>query len=261
VTEKHCRYCQRRIPSNRDWHDNYCCDDHRTKFQERQHSDTIERLRREETLENELQVHTFEPRRVRVAMLAGSDSAPIPASGGMNASLRPMPPKVHVQPLVAPPLQPKAPVEQSLAALSRIAEPVSQPLEIPAGYLSSAPAGLSGLGASVRRPSPSRQAPPPSKNEALVNFIRSARERAQKAEASAAQPQAGPAVSSASAPASRVRPAVTKPPGQASAAVPMPRFLEPETASEAGRLQRWAIPLGVAGAGVAGVLAYFFVTA
>ena len=182
--EKHCRYCNAKIGDNRGWLGNYCCEDHRVLFQARQHRETVERLRREEQAESELALHSFEPRRVRISMLGGDATGPMPPNPGTSAGpgayvSRSMPAPVNVQPLVAPPLQPKASVEQSLAALSFVAEPVSMPLEIPAAY-TSAPLTTETLGAAVRRPAPADvrpAAPLQNKNDAIVNLIRGAKER------------------------------------------------------------------------------------
>jgi hypothetical protein len=216
VLIRHCRYCKAKLSNDKDWLDNYCSDDHRLKFQQHQHEQTVARLRRDEMTrrheliqpqddvseealqESELAIHSFEPRRVRVALNAGAGwDSPGTFTPGSYRTRQEFPPpvqtpRVQVQPLVAPPLQPKAPVEQSLAALSSIAEPVSLPIELPAGYgtLSS-----QALGASVRKrpteqPQPAGHPSPTeirlnmnlnpakqSKNEAIVNLIRGARER------------------------------------------------------------------------------------
>jgi hypothetical protein len=179
---KHCRHCNAKVPEGRGWLENYCCEDHRVAFQDKQHRETVERLRREEPdeqLESEFALHTFEPRRVRVAMMGGAtlgpatgfEAAPRPATSYIS---RPMPPAVNVQPLVAPLLHAKAPVEQSLAALSFVAEPVSAPLQMP--NREATPASES-LGASVRRAAGQAPVPTTRRNEAIVNLIRGAKER------------------------------------------------------------------------------------
>jgi hypothetical protein len=179
---KHCRHCNAKVPQGRGWLENYCCEDHRVAFQDRQHRETVERLRREEPdeqLESEFALHTFEPRRVRVTMLGGATLGPAidfettPARPTTNYISRPMPPAVNVQPLVAPALHAKAPVEQSLAALSFVAEPVSAPLQMPTWEETGAPESL---GASVRRAS-NPAAPAARRNDAIVNLIRGAQER------------------------------------------------------------------------------------
>ena len=185
--EKHCRHCDARVPQGRGSLDNYCCEDHRVAFQDKQHRETVERLRREEPdeqAESEFALHSFEPRRVRVSMQAGSESdssvGPMRTAEPPNYISRAMPPHmmppaIRVQPLVAPPLQPKASVEQGLAALSFVSEPMSAPLQIPAAY---AKPRTESLGATVRRQTQtSDTAAPTSKNIAIVNLIRGAKER------------------------------------------------------------------------------------
>ena len=180
---KHCRHCNAKVPEGRGWLENYCCEDHRVAFQDRQHRETVERLRREEPdeqLDSEFALHTFEPRRVRVAMLGGATLGPatdfeaVPARPATNYISRSMPPGVNVQPLVAPPLHAKAPVEQSLAALSFVAEPVSAPLQMPTWEETPAPESL---GASVRRATGPAPVPTARRNDAIVNLIRGAKER------------------------------------------------------------------------------------
>jgi len=294
VYEKHCRYCQARISSNKGWQDNYCCEDHRVLFQERQHQETIERLRREEAAESELAIHTFEPRRVRVSMLGGSDPGPVaPPSGpgtgrssGGNSIFLNMPPQVRVQPLVAPPLQPKASVEQGLAALASIAEPVSAPLQIPLGYANASPVAPTNiganlgaaLGATVRRSTQSEPQPKPQrKNDALVNLIRGANKRPpspvplgyqdlpveapvvahfmQNNGARVRPVTQAPVVNPPSAPVAKTAPSVKK--ARVQDSTPIPKFLEAQPAAGTELWKRRGLQFSLVGLALSAAAAYF----